>query len=161
MDFINISFIKKTESEFPDMKGHLVVFAGNVGSNVILRETGDGTPVAEFTFAQEVNPDNREDNTVSWYRIECWGPLAQKMAQSVFCRHAEDAPEEDLPDGGTIKGARIMVSGRIDMRSHKDEGSGQTSHQPTIVADEVAFSTHFGPLEIYRHRLETATTKKP
>lgn len=123
------------------MDGHLVCFAGNVGADVVLRETGDGMSVAEFSIAQEVNPKDRSSNKVSWWKVEAWGPLATKISLSSFSKN-----EDDEPVAGGIKGARLIICGRVDLRHWTDDAGTQRTN-PTIIADEIAFSTHFGPID--------------
>lgn len=126
------------------MDGHQVCFAGNVGADVVLRETPSGVSVAEFSIAQEVNPSDRGSNKVSWWKVECWGPLAYKIAQSSYCK-----TEDEDPTPGGIKGARVLVCGRVDLRPYKDDTNIERMN-PTIVADEIAFSTLFGPIDAIR-----------
>ena len=131
------------------MQGHQVIFAGNIGDNVEITTNSSGKEIVKFNFFQDVNPMKQgAKNYANVWSVECWGRLAQKLAASSYVRanHGGEVNE------GQVKGARIMVSGWVDMRPYHDGISNRIN--PTIIADEIAFSCHLGPLEVVKHVLE-------
>ena len=127
------------------MDGHLVCLAGNVGNDVQLRYSPQGVSIVEFSLAVEVNPHDRTSNLVSWWNVEGWGSIANKIAMSSFAK----SQNEDDAEPGSIKGARVIVSGRHELRPWKTD-LGETRIKPIIIADEIAFSIQYGPLDVVK-----------
>jgi single-stranded DNA-binding protein len=137
------------------MRGHEVCFAGNIGSDVTVRQVEGGRSIAEFSFAQEVNPGPNEDKRVNWWAIECWDALADKISGSSYASKPEMAPKDD----GEVKGARIIINGWVHFREWRDDDDVKHTKQ-VIVADEIAFSTFYGPLDVVRRPLASGNKKK-
>jgi len=72
---------------------------GNVGRNPEMRYTQAGKPVADFSLAVNrrwKNAAGEEQEKTTWFRVSCWGALAEVVNQYVH------------------KGMLIMVSGEVD-----------------------------------------------
>lgn len=136
------------------MLGHQVIFAGNVGSDVAIRNIDGGRQIAEFSFAQEVNPGPNEDKRVNWYQIECWDKLAEKISGSSYAR-----TPNLTPDDGQIKGARVIISGWIHIREWRDDDNN-LHKKPVIVADEIAFSCFYGAVDVIKRNTATSGKKE-
>ena len=91
-----------------------IQIVGNVGRDPELKMTSTGRPVSEFTVA--VNrvigrSDSGERNEqTDWYRVSCWGNLAERAQQIVQ------------------RGRLVFVDGRFQPRTWTDkEGRERTS----------------------------------
>ena len=91
-----------------------IMIVGNVGRDPELKMTPNGRPVCEFSVA--VNrvtgrSDSGERNEqTDWYRISCWGNLAERAQQMI------------------TKGRLVFVDGRFTPRTWTDrEGKERTS----------------------------------
>ena len=64
-----------------------IMIIGNVGKDPELKMTGQGRPVCEFSVA--VNrvtgrgPAGEREQETDWYRVSCWGNLAETAQQIV------------------------------------------------------------------------------
>ena len=91
-----------------------IMIVGNVGRDPELKMTPNGRPVCEFSVA--VNrvtgrSDSGERNEqTDWYRISCWGNLAERAQQMI------------------TKGRLVFIDGRFTPRTWTDkEGRERTS----------------------------------
>lgn len=139
------------------MKGHEVFFVGNAVNNVSKKRLASGKTLASFSIAQDANPLNLDSNKVNYWRIECWDQVAEKIAASSISLNTDSDEHVDI---GTIKGARVGIHGYVEIRTFENE-DGTKVTTPIVTADEVFFSTHFGPLEAYRHPIPNARPKTP
>ncbi len=107
--------------KMPDINNILI--AGNLTGDPVLRETSNGTPVANFYIAA-----NRKfkDNTGQWRENVCFvGVVAwYKLAESCF---------EYLK-----KGAAVMVEGELQSRNWKNE-DGSNNNVVEIKARRIQF----------------------
>ena len=107
--------------KMPDINNILI--AGNLTGDPVLRETSNGTPVANFCIAA-----NRKfkDNTGQWRENVCFvGVVAwYKLAESCF---------EYLK-----KGAAVMVEGELQSRNWKNE-DGSNNNVVEIKARRIQF----------------------
>ena len=107
--------------KMPDINNILI--AGNLTGDPVLRETSNGTPVANFCIAA-----NRKfkDNTGQWRENVCFvGVVAwYKLAESCF---------EYLK-----KGAAVMVEGELQSRNWKNE-EGSNNNVVEIKARRIQF----------------------
>lgn len=61
-----------------------VILVGNLGSDVELRYTGSGRPVANFRLATNEyfkDKDGKSQQKTEWHRITVWGDRAERCAQ--------------------------------------------------------------------------------
>lgn len=91
------------------------ILIGNLTKNIELKQTATGISVASFTLA--VNRDSRDENA-DYIDCTAWRQSAEFLAQYAG------------------KGDGILVEGRIEKRSWKDQ-NGQTRYAVEVVADRV------------------------
>ena len=64
-----------------------IMIIGNVGRDPELKMTGNGRPVAEFTVAVNRvigrSAGGEREQQTDWYRVSCWGNLAETAQQIV------------------------------------------------------------------------------
>ncbi len=91
-----------------------IMIVGNVGRDPELKMTSNGRPVCEFSVAVNrisgrSDSGERQEQT-DWYRISCWGNLAERAQQIVQ------------------RGRLVFVDGRFTPRTWTDkEGRERTS----------------------------------
>lgn len=101
---------------------NVVVVTGRLGTDPQSKSTSGGTPLTTFRLA--VNrwvpgrdgAEGREDT--SWVSVTCWQHVATKVSEQA------------------AKGNRVLVEGRLQIRSWEDEG-GQKREATEIVAERV------------------------
>ncbi len=100
---------------------NVITIVGNITDDPELRFTPSGLPVASFTVA--VNSrikkgDEWEDRTDGFFRCSCWRDLAENVSESLQ------------------KGARVIVTGRLQEQKWEDQEGGKRS-RIEIQVDEV------------------------
>jgi len=91
-----------------------IMIVGNVGRDPELKMTSTGRPVCEFSVAVNrvmgrSDSGERQEQT-DWYRVSCWGNLAERAQQIVQ------------------RGRLVLVDGRFSPRTWTDkEGRERTS----------------------------------
>lgn len=103
-------------------ESNIATMIGNLTDDPELRFTPSGAAVANFTVASNRRYTDRSGNQqeeTTFMRVNCWRDMAENVAESLH------------------KGDRIIVIGRIRVRSYEDQ-SGQTKWITEIEADEVA-----------------------
>lgn len=105
------------------MADNVVTLVGNAAIAPELRFTSSGQATANFGLAVNRRWQNRQtqewEEAVSFFDIVCWRELAQNVAESVQ------------------KGARVIVTGRLEQRSWDDKNTGDKRSKVEVVADEV------------------------
>jgi single-strand DNA-binding protein len=103
--------------------GNHVSIVGNLTRDPELRFTPSGQATTSFGVAVNRRWQNRQsqewEEATSFFDVVCWGQLAENAAQSLG------------------KGARVMVTGRLDQRSWETPERERRS-KIEITADEVA-----------------------
>ena len=102
-----------------------VYLLGNLGSDVELRMTQAGKPVAHFnvaTHAARKLEDGTWEERTEWHRVVVFGPQAE------VCSHH------------LSKGAGVLVEGRISTRSYEDDQKARR-----FVTEVIAHEVHFLP----------------
>jgi single-strand DNA-binding protein len=116
--------------------GNHVSITGNITRDPELRFTQNGQAIATFGVAVNRRWQNRQTNeweeSTSFFDVVAWGALGENCAQS-------------LP-----RGARVLVSGRLDQRSWETQ-EGEKRSKVEIVADEVAPSLRFATVKIEKN----------
>lgn len=111
------------------MYDNMVTVVGNLTGDPELRYTSTGTAVANFTVAQTPRTFDRasgewHDGETLFLRCNVWRQTAEHLMESV------------------VKGARVMVVGRLKQRSFAvDEGERRTVIE--LHADEVGVSLRY------------------
>jgi len=120
--------------------GNHVSVVGNLTRDPELRFTPSGQATASFGVAVNRRWQNRQtqewEEATSFFDVVCWGQLAENAAQSL------------------TKGARILVSGRLDQRSWETPEHERRS-KIEITADEVAPSLRWATAAITKNERRT------
>lgn len=122
------------------MPDNTVTIIGNITRDPELRFTASGQATASFGVA--VNRRWRDQATNEWREqtsfidVVCWRDLADNVSESL------------------TKGARVIVSGRLDQRSWEDQ-DGNRKSKVEIVADEVGPSLRWASAQITRNERRT------
>lgn len=118
------------------MAGNTVTVAGNITRDPELRFTPSGQAVATFGLAVNRRWQNRQTNdweeATSFFDITCWGQMAENVSES-------------LP-----KGARVLVTGRLEQRSWENQ-EGERRSKVEIIADEVGPSLRWATAEVTKN----------
>jgi single-strand DNA-binding protein len=97
---------------------------GNLGRDPEMRYTPSGTPVTNFSIAANARWTNSDGSTgerTTWYKVACWGRLAEVVYQYL------------------AKGRRVLVvSSRIEAEAYIDK-EGQPRAALKLTADAVKF----------------------
>lgn len=116
--------------------GNHVSIIGNLTRDPELRFTSSGQATASFAVAVNRRWQNRQtqdwEEATSFFDVVCWGQLAENAAQSLS------------------RGARVMVTGRLDQRSWENQ-EGERRSKIEITADEVAPSLRWATVEITKN----------
>lgn len=110
-----------------------VTLIGNTTRDPELRFTPGGQAVTTFGLAVNRRWQNRQtqqwEETTSFFDVVCWGSLAENISESLG------------------KGARVIVSGRLDQRSWETQ-DGEKRSKVEIVADEVGPSLRWATAQV-------------
>ena len=123
------------------MTGNNVSIIGNITRDPELRFTPSGQATASFGIAVNRRWQNRTTNEweeqVSYFNVVCWRELAENAAESLH------------------KGARVMVSGRLEQRSWETK-DGEKKSIVDIVADEVGPSLRWASAQVTKNERRTS-----
>lgn len=113
----------------------VVTIVGNLTANPELNYIGNGTPVANFTVASTPRTQNRNtgewvDGEAMFVRCAVWRDYAEHVAESLS------------------KGMRVIVTGRLSVRSYESNGARQISLEMQV--DEVGPSLRFATAQVSR-----------
>ena len=95
-----------------------VQIIGNCGSDIEMRFTPSGTPVADFSVA--VNSKYGEEKTTEWFKVVVWKKLAETCNQYLS------------------KGRQVYVEGRQQTQKWESE-DGQMHYKTELIASRVLF----------------------
>jgi single-strand DNA-binding protein len=116
--------------------GNNVTIVGNLTRDPELRYTPSGQANANFGVAVNRRWMNRQTNEweerVSFFNVVCWREMADNVSESL------------------AKGARVVVTGRLEQRSWETE-NGDKRSVIEIVADEVGPSLRWATAEIKKN----------
>ncbi|HUV09722.1 MAG TPA: single-stranded DNA-binding protein [Acidimicrobiia bacterium] len=105
------------------MTDNATIIVGNCTRDPELRFTPNGHAVANFGVAVNRRWQNRQtqewEEATSFFDVTCWQQLAENVAESIQ------------------KGARVIVTGRLDQRSWETD-NGDKRSKVEIIADDVA-----------------------
>ncbi|HEX2737182.1 MAG TPA: single-stranded DNA-binding protein, partial [Acidimicrobiia bacterium] len=115
--------------------GNAVTVVGNITRDPEIRYTPNGQANATFGLAVNRRWQNRQTNEweerTSFFNIVCWRELADNVSESL------------------AKGARVIVTGRLEQRSWENE-QGEKRSKVEIVADEIGVSLRWATAEVKR-----------
>jgi single-strand DNA-binding protein len=112
-----------------------ITISGNITREPEMRYTPSG--ISKVTFGVAVNRSWRNQQTQEWeeqtsfFNVVAWRQLAENASASL------------------AKGARVVVSGRLEQRSWETE-AGEKRSIVEIVADDIAASLRFATAEIHK-----------
>lgn len=116
------------------MSTNTVTLIGNLTRDPELRYTTGGRGVASFGLAvnrrYQVNGEWQEQT--SFFNVVAWAELGENCAASL------------------TKGARIIVTGRLEQRSY-ETGEGEKRSVIEVIADEVGPSLRWAQAEVQRN----------
>jgi single-strand DNA-binding protein len=118
------------------MADSTVTIVGNVTRDPEMRYTPSGVAKASFGVAVSRRWQNRTshewEEQTSFFNVVCWREMAENVCESIG------------------KGARIVVSGRLEQRSWETE-NGDKRSVVEIVADDVGPSLRWATAEVRRN----------
>ncbi len=116
--------------------GNNVFLVGGCTRDPELRFTASGQATATFGLAVTRKWQNRQTNAweeaTSFFDIVCWREMAENVSECL------------------AKGARVMVSGRLEQRSWEDQDGNKRS-KVEVVADEVGPSLRWATAEVKKN----------
>ncbi|WP_188043684.1 single-stranded DNA-binding protein [Changpingibacter yushuensis] len=117
------------------MNEPVVTVVGNMTGDPELRYVSSGIPVASFTVASTPRTLNRqtnqwEDGEAMFVRCSVWREYAENVAESL------------------TKGMRVVVTGRMTVRSYEHNGERRTSIE--LQVDEVGPSLRYARAQVTR-----------
>jgi single-strand DNA-binding protein len=117
------------------MADNSITVVGNITRDPEIRYTPSGQAKANFGVAVNRRWMNRQtnewDEATSFFNVVCWREMAENVGESLG------------------KGARVVVTGRLEQRSWETE-QGEKRSVVEIVADEVGPSLRFATAEVHR-----------
>jgi single-strand DNA-binding protein len=116
--------------------GNTVTLVGNITRDPELRFTPSGQATASFGLAVNRVWNDRQTNerkeAVSFFDIVCWREMAENASESLH------------------KGARVLVTGRLEQRSWETQ-DGDRRSKIEVIADEVGPSLRWATAEIRKN----------
>jgi single-strand DNA-binding protein len=116
--------------------GNSVTLVGNITRDPELRFTNTGQATATFGLAVNRIWNDRQTNerreTTSFFDIVCWREMAENVSESLQ------------------KGARVVVTGRLEQRSWETP-EGDRRSKIEVIADEVGPSLRWATAEVRKN----------
>jgi single-strand DNA-binding protein len=121
-----------------------ITLIGNLTRDPELRYTTGGRGVASFGLAvnRRYQVNNEWQEQTSFFNVVAWGDLGENCAASL------------------VKGARIIVTGRLEQRSWETP-EGDKRSVVEIVADEIGPSLRWAQAEVTRNEREKVARDAP
>jgi len=120
--------------------------SGNLTRDPEIRYTRDGQATANFGLAVnrrwQVRGTEEWEETTSFFDVVCWRDLAENVALSL------------------VKGARVIVSGRLEQRSWEND-EGERRSRVEISAEDVGPSLRFATAEVTRAERRSPSLARP
>jgi single-strand DNA-binding protein len=116
--------------------GNTVVLVGNVTRDPELRFTPSGQATASFGLAVNRRWQNRQtqewEEATSFFDIVCWREMAENVSESL------------------AKGARVLVTGRLEQRSWETP-EGDKRSRVEVIADELGPSLRWATCQVVKN----------
>ncbi len=116
--------------------GNTVTLVGNITRDPELRFTSSGQATATFGLAVNRRWQNRQtqewEEATSFFDVVCWREMAENAAESL------------------VRGARVMVTGRLDQRSWEN-ADGDKRSKIEVVADEIGPSLRWATAQVTKN----------
>src|SRR5437588_2867062 len=127
---------QRTERERAMANGNSITLVGNITRDPELRFTPSGQATASFGLAVNRIWNDRQTNerkeAVSFFDVVCWREMAENVSESLQ------------------KGARIVVTGRLEQRSWENQ-EGEKRSKVEVIADEVGPSLRWATAEVKKN----------
>lgn len=124
--------------------GNTVTIVGNLTRDPELRFTPTGVAKATLGVAVNRRWQNRQTNeweeATSFFNVVCWREMAENVGESLG------------------KGARVVVTGRLEQRSWQTE-QGDNRSVIEVVADEIGPSLRWATCEVKKADRQTANAE--
>jgi single-strand DNA-binding protein len=118
------------------MNGNSVTLVGNITREPELRFTASGQATATFGLAVNRVWNDRQSNerkeAVSFFDVVCWREMAENASESLS------------------KGARVLVTGRLEQRSWETP-EGDKRSKIEVIADEIGPSLRWATAEVRKN----------
>ena len=116
------------------MPDNTVTLVGNITRDPELRFTPAGQAVATFGMAvnRRYQKNGQWEEQTSFFNVTAWGTLGENASNSLH------------------KGARVLVTGRLDQRSWETQ-EGEKRSVVEVVADEIGPSLRWATVEITKN----------
>ena len=118
------------------MADSTVTVVGNVTRDPEIRYTANGAAKASFSVAVSRRWQNRQttewEEQTSFFNVVCWREMAENVAESIG------------------KGARVVVTGRLEQRSWETD-NGEKRSVVEIIADEVGPSLRWATAHVQKN----------
>lgn len=101
-----------------------LTLVGNLGSEVEMRYTPGGVPVASFSLAVNrkwTDNDGQAKEKVTWFRVTCWKKQAEIVSEHLH------------------KGSKVMVKGEIEEARPYTDRDGNARASLEVTAQRVIF----------------------
>jgi single-strand DNA-binding protein len=116
--------------------GNVVTLVGNITRDPELRFTNTGQATSSFGLAVNRRWQNRQtqewEEATSFFDVVCWREMAENAAESL------------------TKGARVIVTGRLDQRSWETP-DGDKRSKVEVVADEIGPSIRWATAQVVKN----------
>jgi single-strand DNA-binding protein len=123
------------------MPDNTVTLVGNITRDPEMRFTPTGQAVATFGLAVNRRWQNRQtgnwDEATSFFNVTCWREMAENVS------------------GSLGKGARVIVTGRLEQRSYETQ-DGEKRSVVEVVADEVGPSLRWATANVTKNDRRSA-----
>jgi single-strand DNA-binding protein len=122
------------------MPGNSVTLVGNVTRDPELRFTPTGQATATFGLAVNRRWQNRQtqewEEATSFFDVVCWREMAENVSESL------------------TRGARVIVSGRLEQRSWETP-EGERRSRIEVIADELGPSLRWASAQVVKNERRT------
>lgn len=122
------------------MSGNSVTIVGNITRDPELRYTPSGQANASFGLAVNRRWQNRQtqewEEATSFFDVVCWREMAEHVSESLS------------------RGARVMVSGRLEQRSWETQ-DGDKRSKVEVIADEVGPSLRWATAQVTKSQRDS------
>jgi single-strand DNA-binding protein len=126
------------------MPGNSVTLVGNVTRDPELRFTPTGQATASFGLAVNRRWQNRQtqewEEATSFFDVVCWREMAENVSESL------------------TRGARVIVSGRLEQRSW-ETAEGEKRSRIEVIADELGPSLRWASAQVVKNERRGPATE--
>src|SRR4029079_9757456 len=117
------------------MPDNTVTLVGNITRDPELRFTASGLATASFGLAVNRRRQNQSgdwEEQTSFFNVVCWRDQAENVS------------------GSLVKGARVLVTGRLEQRSYQTQ-EGEKRSVIEVIADEIGPSLRWATCDVKKN----------